>query len=156
MISRSAEYGLRIMAFLALRSDGSPIRARDIAEEVNIPSFYLSKILRRMVAAKLLNATKGHGGGFVIARPPEKISFLDVLEAIEGDISKPMCVFGWDACSDKAPCALHNRWKECRAHFLSWAKQTTLTDLQKDLAKLPLLGGFHEPTPRKSKKSPKK
>lgn len=134
MLSRSAEYALRIMACFALHADGTPLRAKDIAEEVTIPIFYLSKILRRMVTAELLTGTRGHGGGFVIAKDPSKIRFIDIFEAIEGDITTPRCVFGWDACSDKTPCLLHNRWKEIKLSFKQWAHRTTLADVKKDMS----------------------
>ena len=145
MLSKSAEYGLRIMAYLAVSSPEVPLRAKDIAEQVNIPAFYLSKILRRMVEAGLLKASKGHRGGFTIMRPPSKITFLEVLLAIDGDISQPMCVFGWDRCSDKTPCALHQRWKSLRAAFLEWAHTTTLEDVRGDLIEQNYLQFFRQP-----------
>jgi Rrf2 family protein len=125
------------MAYFALYGAKEPLRAKDIAKEVSIPVFYLSKILRRMVEAGLLSATKGHGGGFLIAKPPSKISFADILEAIEGDISEPVCVFGWDACSDKSPCILHEHWKQMRHSFHAWANRTTLSDVKEGIDNLP-------------------
>jgi Rrf2 family transcriptional regulator, iron-sulfur cluster assembly transcription factor len=124
------------MAHFALHAQDAPLRARDIAEEVNIPIFYLSKILRRMVNAKLLTGSKGHGGGFLIAKAPQKITFAQILQAIEGDVVRRRCVFGWDACSDKTPCILHNRWRSLRGSFEEWAKKTTLADVQSDARKL--------------------
>ena len=132
MLSRSAEYGLRIMAHFALHKGDIPLRAQDIADSVSIPIFYLSKILRRMVTAELLVATKGHGGGFLIAKSPNKIRFSHILEAIEGDVTRRSCVFGWDVCSDKNPCMLHNRWREVRSAFEKWARETTLADVKED------------------------
>lgn len=140
MLSLSAEYALRIMAYLALHSEGVPLRSKDLAREANIPAFYLSKILRRMVTAGLLHATKGHGGGFIIARPPRSIRFSDIFDAIQGTGEVRTCVFGWDVCSDKSPCVLHERWKEARDSFLVWARKTTLADVQGDIVKGGSLG----------------
>ncbi len=133
MLSRSAEYALRIMAYLSLHSTGAPMRAKDIAEEINIPPAYLSKILRRMVSSKLLVATKGHRGGFVIARTPTEISFHEIFQSIEMKTAQVSCVFGWERCSDKHPCVLHNRWKEAKNAFERWSRSTTLADVQKDM-----------------------
>lgn len=130
------------MAYLALNDGEGPLRAKDIAREVNIPAFYLSKILRQMVTAGLLTGTKGHGGGFVIAKPASKIRFSHILEAINADITTPTCVFGWDACSDKYPCVLHDRWKLLRKAFNSWANRTTLADVKAGLGKIPALKGM--------------
>lgn len=139
MLSKASEYALRIMAHFALQTSGAPLRAQDIADEVNIPIFYLSKILRRMVTAGLLVGSKGHGGGFTIAKPANKIRFCHVLEAIDDESTERKCVFGWDVCSDKHPCVLHNRWREVRSSFEKWARETTLADVQKDVKKLQIL-----------------
>lgn len=133
MLNLSAQYALRIMAFLALDRGPNLIRAKDLAEEVNIPVFYLSKIMRRMVKAGLLTGSKGHGGGFRVARPPSKIRFADIFEAVKGNSEPVMCVFGWDTCSDRNPCVLHQRWQEARRSFQSWSKKTTLADVQRDV-----------------------
>jgi len=139
MLSKSAQYALRIMAHFALHSEATPLRAQDIAQEVNIPIFYLSKILRRMVAAELLVGSKGHGGGFLIAKAPHKIRFCHVLEAVDGSSTERKCVFGWDVCSDKNPCVLHNRWREVSSSFEKWSRETTLADVQKDVKKIYVL-----------------
>lgn len=136
MLSKSSQYALRIMAHFALHDGKAPLRANDISEQVNIPIFYLSKVLRRMVTAGLLVGSKGHGGGFLIAKPANKIRFSHVLNAIDGDSTQRSCVFGWDICSDKNPCVLHNRWREVRGQFEKWAKQTTLADVKEDVSKL--------------------
>jgi Rrf2 family protein len=137
MLSKSAEYALRIMAALAEpnRATKNLVGSQVIAKETDIPSHYLSKILRRMVEAELLIAVKGHNGGFRLAKPAKQIRFVDILEAVEGKSKVPLCVFGWDACSDKTPCALHHRWKEARVSFQGWAVKTTLQDVKEDMAK---------------------
>ncbi len=137
MLSKSSEYALRIMAYLALHGKDKSLRAKDLAPEVNIPVFYLSKILRRMVEAELLSGAKGHHGGFKLAKAPSKIKFIDILEAVEGKDHVPLCVFGWDKCNDQNPCMLHNRWKEAKSSFLGWAVKTTLLDLEKDFESTP-------------------
>jgi Rrf2 family iron-sulfur cluster assembly transcriptional regulator len=135
MLSKSAEYALRIMAALAEpdRATKNLVGSQIIAKETDIPAHYLSKILRRMVEAKLLYAVKGHNGGFRLAKPAKQIRFVDILEAVEGKSKVPLCVFGWDACSDKTPCVLHHRWKEARVSFQGWAVKTTLQDVKEDI-----------------------
>lgn len=138
MLSQSAEYALRIMAFFALHHGGTPLRARDIAKEINIPLPYLSKILRHMVNARLLSASRGHGGGFLIARSPAAIRFTEILAAVNPGLVERRCVFGWDVCSDRNPCILHHRWRAVRASFEEWASTTTLESVIKDASNIPL------------------
>ncbi len=116
------------------RGESDLVGSQVLAKETDIPSHYLSKILRRMVEAKLLVAEKGHNGGFRLAKPAKSIRFIDILEAVEGRSKVPLCVFGWDVCSDKTPCALHNRWHQAKSAFHSWSVKTTLQDVKEDMA----------------------
>ena len=135
ILSQSAEYALRIMACLAIQSQNGPLRARDLATQTQIPTHYISKVLRKMVEAKLLAATKGHQGGFQLALSPSKVRFVDILNAI-GLVLKPKhCLFGWRTCSDRRPCILHHRWKEVSDTFRNWAEKTSLADIQCDVEK---------------------
>jgi Rrf2 family protein len=142
IFSRSAEYALRVMAYLALREDSAPLRAKDLAKEVNIPVHYSSKILGRMVAARLLLGSKGHGGGFYLRKKPQTVKFIDIFEAIEGPIDMRHCVFGLKVCSSAAPCPLHHRWSALNEAFQKWARETTLADVQSDVKKLGPLSFF--------------
>lgn len=134
ILSKTAEYALRIAAFLALHADTQePFRGKEVAEAANIPQHYAAKVLRKLVSAGVLEATRGHGGGFILARPTSKTRFLDILEAIEGPTTAKECVFGLNACNDKKPCPLHFRWKELSQSFHQWASDTTLADIEKDV-----------------------
>lgn len=128
LISHTAEYALRAMAQIAA-AGGEPVRASEIARDATIPVAYVSKVLRRMVAAGLLDARKGHGGGFRLARPASRIRFLDVLQAADGDVFDDRCAFGWGACSGRAPCPLHGSFAALKECTQGWAARTTLADV---------------------------
>ncbi len=132
LLSQSTEYALRIAAYLVLNMRRGPFRAREVAKEARIPVHYSSKILRKLVTAKILKGTRGHGGGFEIAQSPSTIRFIDIFEAMEGEIAPKRCVFGLSICSNKAPCMLHHRWKELNENFQDWARNTTLADVLRD------------------------
>ena len=135
ILSRSAEYGLRIAAFLALQDRDTPFASPDVARVSHIPPHYSSKILRKLVSAGILKSARGKGGGFRIASDPVNIKFIHVLEAIEGTLKSNHCVFGLSRCGDRKPCLLHDRWSELKQSFHTWAAQTTLADVAKDANK---------------------
>ncbi|MFA6208348.1 MAG: Rrf2 family transcriptional regulator [Candidatus Obscuribacterales bacterium] len=81
MISQTAEYALRAMVFLAMQK--SAATGQGIAETTKVPPGYLSKIMQQLVKRKLVNSQRGIGGGFVLARSPEEISILDVVNAVD-------------------------------------------------------------------------
>lgn len=129
-LSQTAEYALRAVAWLALRSPREPVLVRDLSEGTEIPAQYLAKVLRRLVLAGLLDSRKGRGGGFTLARPPKDISFRDVLVAIDTYPKEGRCAFGWGACNASQPCLLHGSWSSMSERFRAWASQTTFANMQ--------------------------
>ena len=135
-LARSVEYALRVMAYVALHADDQRLSSKDIGKEINVPQAYLSKILRRMVAGGLLESNKGHGGGFKLARAPNKIKLIDVFAAMEQDTSPKRCVFGLSVCSSANPCVLHHRWNALNTQFQEWSRNTSLEDIRQDVLDL--------------------
>jgi len=129
-LSQTAEYALRAMAWIALRSPRVPVLARDLSEGTGIPSQYLSKILRRLVLAGILESRKGRGGGFTLARPPGKLTFKEVLMAVDAYPLEDRCAFGWGTCDPRNPCPLHDSWTRMSESFRDWAATTTFAQVQ--------------------------
>jgi Rrf2 family protein len=126
LLSQTAEYALRAMTWLATDRPELPVRARDLSEGTGIPIHYLSKILRRLVLAGLLESQKGQGGGFSLARPPEEIRFEDVLVAVDAYPEQGRCAFGWGTCGEDDPCPIHGSWSRLSYAVHEWASTTTL------------------------------
>jgi len=132
VLSQTAEYALRAMAWLATTPSEEPMRVKDLSTSTGIPSHYLSKVMRRLVLAGLLTSQKGQGGGFLLARPPEEIRFLDILTAVDAYSTDDRCAFGWGQCDAVHPCPLHGSWSRLNEQLKSWAEGTTLADIAKD------------------------
>ncbi len=146
LLSQTSEYALRAMSFIALKEgEAQALRAKDIGAAIAIPTHYLSKVLRRLVAAELLKAVKGHNGGFALARAAKKIKIVDVLGAVETNVPAKHCIFGWRACSSKEPCILHHRWSSVNEAFQNWARTTTLADIKDDAKREGWLTNFSDP-----------
>lgn len=128
-LTQTAEYALRAMTYLAALPADRPARAREMTSSTRIPPSYLSKILRRLVEAGLLLSQKGHGGGFQLARRPERIRFVDILDAVDYGTDPNRCAFGWGECAGDHPCPLHDAWSAMKSSFRAWAAETTLADL---------------------------
>jgi Rrf2 family iron-sulfur cluster assembly transcriptional regulator len=129
-VSQTVEYALRAMAIVALSGKGTSLTAAEISRQSEVPVHYLSKILRRLVAARLLISQKGHGGGFSLSRPAHEITFAHVLDAFDQLRTKGRCGFGWGHCRDDHPCPLHPAWQRLYDAFDSWASATTLADVK--------------------------
>ncbi len=132
VLSQTAEYALRAMAWLATHPAGEPMRVKDLSEATGIPSHYLSKVMRRLVLADLLVSQKGQGGGFLLAKAPDEIPFIDILIAVDVYPTDGRCAFGWGQCDAAHPCLLHGSWSRLNDQLRSWAEGTTLADIAKD------------------------
>ena len=130
LISQTAEYALRALACLALHGDAEPVPARDLSVRANVPPFYLSKIMRRLVEAGLVDSQRGHGGGFRVARDLAKIRFIDILDAVDQGLPQETCAFGFGTCGEADPCVLHPFWSELKEQFSAWAERHTLQDVR--------------------------
>jgi len=129
-LTQTAEYALRAVAWIALKSPRDPVLARDLSEGTRIPGQYLSKILRRLVLAGILESRKGRGGGFTLARPPDQILFREILQAVDAYPLEDRCAFGWGTCDPHNPCPLHDSWTRMSESFREWAATTTLAEVQ--------------------------
>lgn len=131
LLNHTAEYAFRAMAILAGNYDsGERVRAKELAELAAIPEHYISKVMRHLVVAGLVEALRGHGGGFRLARAPECITFMDVLDASDWSSEDRRCAFGFGACNPKSPCSLHNAWSQLHGCVNQWAKKTTLAEVR--------------------------
>jgi len=132
ILSQTAEYALRAMAWLTTVPVGKPMRVKDLSVATGIPSHYLSKVMRRLVVAGLLTSQKGQGGGFLLSKAPDEIRFIDILAAVDAySTTDERCAFGWGQCDAVHPCPLHGSWTRLNEQLRSWAEGTTLADIAK-------------------------
>ena len=91
IVSRSADYALRAMVFLARLDSHRFVPANEIANEMGTPPFLLSRILQQLVKGDLLASMKGHHGGFKLQRPPETISVFEIIRCVDGPVVVHEC-----------------------------------------------------------------
>lgn len=127
-LSRPAEYALRAAAYLAHCEPDTRVRGRDLAKAANIPPAFLSKIMRRLTEHGIVHAQKGHNGGFLLARPPSEIRFVDILQAVDFEPTADHCLFGLGNCDAENSCPLHEEWSKLKKQIEEWASFHTLKD----------------------------
>lgn len=86
-LGRAAAYAVFATTHLAEKTNGRPIQGRDVAEACGIPSGHLLKILQQLVRAQILSSERGPAGGFVLRKPADEITLLEIVEAIDGPIN---------------------------------------------------------------------
>jgi Rrf2 family protein len=134
VFSPTSQHALRALIYLATHQNAGPVLGRTIAEEEHVPRQFLSKILHSLRNAGLVKSTMGPGGGYELAYSPNKITVEQVVEAIEGPLQLgDTCILGLDKCSDKNPCALHDKWKNFRTDFVKSIHKMNLLEASENL-----------------------
>jgi Rrf2 family protein len=128
VLSQTGQYALRAMTVLTALGPAATARPRDLAGPARVPGDYLSKILRKLVEARLLVSVKGHHGGFRLARPASGITLEEVLEAVGEWAGEKECVFGFTRCDARNPCPLHPAYSQLTETAKAWAQRSTLAD----------------------------
>jgi Rrf2 family protein len=122
--SRTATYAIRAMAHIAQENQEKPMLVRQIAEAVEAPPNFLSKIVNRLVHEGLLDSARGRSGGVTLARPAGGITLAEVVSPFMRIDEQAECIFSPKIC-DKG-CGLHNRWNPILEDARRFLRDTTI------------------------------
>jgi Rrf2 family protein len=123
--SHATNYALHTMLYLVALPRGKTIGVQQLAELQKLSSTYLSKILTRLVKAGLIESTPGMNGGYKLSRNREDISFLEVIDAIEGTASLFQCEVG----HVHQKCLIQGVMTDAERHMEDYLRERKLVDL---------------------------
>ncbi|MCK9795467.1 Rrf2 family transcriptional regulator [Isoptericola sp. 4D.3] len=128
-ISAKADYAVRAAAELAASADGGPVPAESLARAQDVPHRFLEAILSDLRREGIVASRRGAGGGYVLARPADKVTVADVIRAVDGPL-----VFVRDARPSDleyagAAASLLHVWVALRVNVRAVLEQVTLADL---------------------------
>jgi Rrf2 family transcriptional regulator, iron-sulfur cluster assembly transcription factor len=135
MLSNTSKYAIRATIYIALYSKpDSKIGIKKIAEDLNIPSPFLAKILQTLVRRKILSSTKGPNGGFSLVKDADKISLYEIVTVIDGDDVFRQCMISLRTCHENSvPCAVHQNFEPIRTEMKRLFKEQTIQDLARGI-----------------------
>lgn len=128
-LTRKGEYAIRGIVHLATQPSDQVCLLSDIAAAVDVPQTFLAKIFQQFSKIGLVRSYRGTGGGFVLGRAPEKISLLEVVEAVEGPILPNRCVTGDDECDRSSSCKVHPVWIKVQEQVRDILAKVSLKEL---------------------------
>lgn len=144
-LKNHVEWALHCCSVLAVLPADERIPAKLLAELHGIPREYLSKALQALSAAEIVSGTLGPTGGYRLARQPGEISFLDIVEAVEGTGRTFVCTEIRDnmPCAEKPPakgktrrpCVIARVMYDADEAWRSHLRGITLADLAKTVEK---------------------
>lgn len=126
MFGRTTETAIAALGCLAEAHESSARRSTEqIAAACGLRPPFLAKLLTALRRAGLVHGERGPGGGYRLARAPERITLLEIYRLFEGPLPVDECAFGGD-CLAGDPCALHDGVERVREATRRFLEQTTL------------------------------
>ena len=126
------DYSLKALLMLADRyPSAQPLRVEEIAAVQGVPENYLRRLLIELKRGGLVLSQKGPSGGYMLARPPARITMADVVEIIEGDYTPVECLEDGanSFCPRDSGCPMRDVWREVRDSVVSILRNATLQSL---------------------------
>jgi Rrf2 family iron-sulfur cluster assembly transcriptional regulator len=124
-VSTRGDYAARALLSLALHGSDRPTSVKEIAERTNLPQPYLEQILLAVKGAGLVVSKRGVGGGYVLAREPERITLAQIIDAVEG----PQLPLDEHPDHCEGHCVLQEVWVCVSDETRRMLEQFTLADL---------------------------
>lgn len=108
-LSKKTDYALMAIQYMASTGTDRVVNTKEIAEEYKIPVELLAKVLQKLGKKGLIASQNGPKGGYVLAKPPEAISVLSIIQAIEGHVGITECYHNENSqCVQMAHCNIRN------------------------------------------------
>ncbi len=125
-ISEAVSLALHTMSYLAALGTARA-STHKIASDLGVSEAHLAKVMQRLGRGGLVNSYRGPRGGFALARPPEKITLMDIYEAVEGPLAVRNCLLEQPVCSGR--CILGDLLTRVSEQTREYFANTTLADL---------------------------
>ena len=130
MLSQTTEYALRLVVHLASQP-GRPLTIPELARTTRVPSGYLAKVLRQLSRAGLVRSQRGPNGGSVLARAPEELTVLDVIQAVDPLKRIEVCPLGLRTHGTNL-CPLHRRLDQAIATVEAAFRSSSVAEIVRD------------------------
>lgn len=128
-LSTRFRYGLRLMLDLASNYNQGPINLNDVAKKERVSKKYLEQIVIRLLKANLVKSIRGAKGGYILNRPPTKVSFLEIYNILEEKPSLVACVKNRNNCSFIKDCAVRKYYQYLQVNIEKLLAKQNLKNL---------------------------
>ena len=125
-ITKIADYGFVLLVHMANQPAGTLCNAKDLSASIDIPLPTISKVLKILTQAGILDSRQGSKGGYSLARPSSAISAAEVIEAIEGPVAITDCT---GAVGCERNCPVSPSWKKVNAALERTLQGLSLADM---------------------------
>ncbi len=136
MFSKSTEYALRALVYLAQKSSKEQkIGITELSEAVGSPKSFTAKVLQKLTQGNdsFVSSVTGPSGGFYLSDHAKKQSLLEVLKILDDEKMITGCVLGLSECSRQNPCPMHSEYTKVKAQLLDLFDRKSLAELASEM-----------------------
>lgn len=123
-LTKAGEYAIRCALFLSFQGVGVVAKKKEIAQTMDIPGQFLGKIAQQLARSGIIEIVQGARGGYRLLVPPERLTLLDVVEAVIGEIYLNDCVARPESCELLSACSVHRVWERATRQLRATLDQT--------------------------------
>ena len=134
-LSKLTDYGTVALAHMA-REPAVVYAAADVAAATHLATPTVSKLLKCFTRAGLVTSQRGARGGYSLARPPEQITAVQIIDAVEGPVAITQCSLSHDRCGIEPVCGVGHNWQRISLAIRDALKTVTLAQLARPAAPL--------------------
>jgi Rrf2 family transcriptional regulator, iron-sulfur cluster assembly transcription factor len=128
-LGHRGDYAVRAMLVLARGSDGQLVGGPALAAATGIPARFLPQVMGTLIRAGLVASQAGRRGGYRLAVSAERISFLEIVEAADGDSRRQICVLRGGPCRARGVCDVHEVFFAAQEALLGRLGEATLASV---------------------------
>ncbi len=127
-LTTKGRFAVTAMLDLALNGAAGPVTLAGISERQKISLSYLEQLFGKLRRRALVESVRGPGGGYNLARPAERMTVAEIMQAVEEQIDSTQCG-GRENCHDNTRCMTHDLWEELNATVYGFLAGVTLAQL---------------------------
>lgn len=127
-ISKLTDYGTVVMTYLA-RENERLHAVSEIATEIRLAAPTVSKILKQLAREGLVVSHRGVKGGYALARRPEHISMVEIIDALEGRVGLTECGSSPGLCAQESGCSIRTNWQRINSAVREALAGVTLAEM---------------------------
>ena len=128
-LTRRGDYAVRAMLALGQHSGDGWLSVPAVSAEMAIPERFLPRVMADLVDAGLVVGRRGRTGGYRLARPPDRITLLDIIAATEAEPDLRTCILRGGPCGLDGRCAVHDAFSGARHAMLERLGATSLAEV---------------------------
>ena len=129
LFTRGNQYAIQALVMLAMQPRDRASMCRELADTLQLPYPYLSKLMQQCAKLGLVGASRGRSSGYWLLDRAAGMTLFELIEAINGERHSRECLLGFKECADDTACVMHCEWKPVKEGMFALLKEQTLGQL---------------------------